>query len=140
MATTKKRSNKGAGGRPSIMTKDVVNKLEIAYTAGSNDTQACDFADISRTTLYKYINEQEGFADKIEQWKQRLKLRAKMNIQNAINDGDKDTSKWYLEKTDEAFNPKNKQELTGKDGNPIEVQSTVQIYLPDNQREDKPKE
>ena len=140
MATTKKRSNKGAGGRPSIMTKDVVNKLEIAYTAGANDTQACDFADISRTTLYKYINEQEGFADKIEQWKQRLKLRAKMNIQNAINDGDKDTSKWYLEKTDEAFNPKNKQELTGKDGNPIEVQSTVQIYLPDNQREDKPKE
>ena len=127
-------------GRPSIMTKDVVNKLEIAYTAGANDTQACDFADISRTTLYKYINEQEGFANKIERWKQRLKLRAKMNIQESINDGDRDISRWYLEKTDEAFNPKNKQELTGKDGKPIEVQSTVQIYLPDNQREDKQKE
>ena len=63
-----------------------------------------------------------------------------MNVKNAIDDGDKDMSKWYLEKTDNGFNPKQKQELTGKDGNPIEVQSTVQIYLPDNQREDKQKE
>ena len=113
-------------GRPSIMTKDVVNKLEIAYTAGANDTQACDFADISRTTLYKYINEQEGFADKIEQWKQRLKLRAKMNIQESINDGDRDISKWYLEKTDDGFNPKVRQEVSGSLGFNLVVDDDIE--------------
>ena len=127
-------------GRPTVMTNDVIAKLELAYTADANNTQACDFAGISEDSLYAYIRKNPDFRDKIECWKQRLKLGAKMNVKNTIADGDKDMSKWYLEKTDNGFNPKQKQELTGKDGNPIEVQSTVQIYLPDNQREDKPKE
>ena len=141
----KKKTNKvtpqtNRVGRPTVMTNDVIAKLELAYTAGANNTQACDFAGISQDAFYDYIKKYPEFSDKIERWTQRLKLGAKMNVKNAIDDGDKDMSKWYLEKTDNGFNPKQKQELTGKDGNPIEVQSTVQIYLPDNQREDESKE
>ena len=47
---------------------------------------------------------------------------------------------WLKNRRPDLWRDINKQELTGKDGNPIEVQSTVQIYLPDNQREDRPKE
>ena len=103
-------------GRPTVMTNDVIGKLELAYTAGANNTQACDFADISQDALYDYIKKNPEFSEKIEHWKQRLKLRAKMNIKNAINDGDEDMSKWYLEKTDDGFNPKVRQEVSGSLG------------------------
>ena len=74
------------------------------------------FADISQDAFYDYIKKHPEFSEKIEHWKQRLKLRAKMNIQNAIDDGDKDVSKWYLEKTDDGFNPKVRQEVSGSLG------------------------
>jgi len=34
------------------------------------------------------------------------KLKAKMNILEKINDKDDYNSRWYLEKTDKSFNPK----------------------------------
>ena len=113
-------------GRPTVMTNDVIGKLELAYTAGANNTQACDFADISQDALYDYIKKNPEFSEKIEHWKQRLKLRAKMNIKNAINDGDEDMSKWYLEKTDDGFNPKVRQEVSGSLGFNLVVDDEIE--------------
>ena len=113
-------------GRPTVMTNEVIGKLELAYTAGSNNTQACDFADISQDALYDYIKKNPEFSEKIEHWKQRLKLRAKMNIKNAINDGDEDMSKWYLEKTDDGFNPKVRQEVSGSLGFNLVVDDEIE--------------
>ena len=113
-------------GRPTVITNDVIAKLELAYTAGANNTQACDFADISQDALYDYIKKHPEFSEKKEHWKQRLKLRAKMNIKNAINDGDKDMSKWYLEKTDDGFNPKVRQEVSGSLGFNLVVDDDIE--------------
>ena len=113
-------------GRPTVMTNEVIGKLELAYTAGANNTQACDFADISQDALYDYIKKNPEFSEKIEHWKQRLKLRAKMNIKNAINDGDEDMSKWYLEKTDDGFNPKVRQEVSGSLGFNLVVDDEIE--------------
>lgn len=113
-------------GRPTVITNYVIAKLELAYTAGANNTQACDFANISQDAFYDYIKKHPEFSEKIEHWKQRLKLRAKINIKNAINDGDKDMSKWYLEKTDDGFNPKVRQEVSGSLGFNLVVDDDIE--------------
>lgn len=141
MATTKKTTTKkGNGGRPKAITDTVLRKLEEGFLKGYNVTECCFFADVPKSTYYDYLNEHPSYSDRIELLKSNTRMIAKTNVHDKIKGGDDYTSRWYLEHTSDEFNPKQKQELTGKDGNPIEVQSTVQIYLPDNQREDKPKE
>ena len=137
MATRKK---KNVGGRPKAITETVLRKLEEGFSKGLNVTECCLFADVPKSTYYDYLNSHPSYSDRIELLKSNTRMIAKMNLYDKIQGGDDYNSRWYLERTSEEFNPKQKQELTGKDGNPIEVQSTVQIYLPDNQREDKPKE
>ena len=137
MATQKK---KNVGGRPKAITEAVLRKLEEGFSKGLNVTECCLFANVPKSTYYDYLNENPAYSDRIELLKSNTRMIAKMNLYDKIQGGDDYNSRWYLERTSEEFNPKQKQELTGKDSNPIEVQSTVQIYLPDNQREDKPKE
>lgn len=140
MATTKKRSNKGVGGRPKAITETEIRKLEEGFSKGLNVAECCLFANVRKSTYYDFLNAHEEYSERFETLKSNVKMIAKMNLYDKIKVGDDYNSRWYLERTSDEFNPKNKQELTGKDGKPIEVQSTVQIYLPDNQREDKPKE
>ena len=137
MTSKKKR---GVGGRPKAITDTVLRKLEEGFLKGLNVTECCLFADVPKSTYYDYLNAHPSYSDRIELLKSNTRMIAKMNLYDKIQGGDDYNSRWYLERTSEEFNPKQKQELTGKDGNPIEVQSTVQIYLPDNQREDKQKE
>lgn len=121
MAEAKKKA-KGKAGRPRVVTPGVVEKLEEAFTVGANITQACDFAGISRDTYYNYCKRNAGFADKVEEWSARTGLRAKYNIYKAIENKDVDVSKWYLERTDDAFNPKKRAEITGSDGGAVQIE------------------
>lgn len=121
MAEARKKA-KGKAGRPRAITPDVVGKLEEAFTVGANITQACDFAGISRDTYYDYCERNAGFIDKVAEWSARTGLRAKYNIHKAIENKDVDVSKWYLERTDDAFNPKKRAEITGTDGGAVQIE------------------
>ena len=48
-------------------------------------------------------------------------MRAKLNLADKLDEGDDYNSRWYLEKTSDEFNPKSKQEVTGKDGGAINI-------------------
>lgn len=121
MAEARKKA-KGKAGRPRAVTPDVVGKLEEAFTVGANITQACDFAGISRDTYYDYCERNAGFIDKVAEWSARTGLRAKYNIHKAIENKDVDVSKWYLERTDDAYNPKKRAEITGTDGGAVQIE------------------
>ncbi len=97
-------------GRPTKMTKSMVGKLESFFVRGLSDREACLLADIHPDTLYAYCKEHPEFSDRKELLKQRVKTRAKLNISKAIEDGDIDLSKWYLERRDNDF--KTKQAVT----------------------------
>ncbi|WP_044669615.1 hypothetical protein [Streptococcus suis] len=97
-------------GRPTKMTQGTVKKLEEAFLRGLSDEEACLYADISKPTLYDYCDKNPDFFDRKELLKQRVKTRAKLNISKAIEDGDIDLSKWYLERRDNDF--KTKQAVT----------------------------
>lgn len=102
-------------GRKTIMTPEIINKLEQAFSLGCSDVEACLFANIGKSTLYNYQNEHPEFVERKEQLKESLVLKARNVIATALNNDDENTAKWYLERKKKAeFSTR--QELTGEDG------------------------
>lgn len=105
-----KKNTKHPGGRPTIMTEQVVAKLEQGFKIGLNDTECCAYADISRDALYDYIKKHPEFSDKKEEWKRNPIAKAKYTIYKNLNDPN--IAKWLLERRDDDYSNKIKQEVT----------------------------
>lgn len=84
--------------RPKKFTDEVVGKLEYAFMKGFNITEACNYAEISRDTYYEYLKKNQDFSDKMERAQTNLQRRAKINLAEAIENGDLGESKYYLER------------------------------------------
>lgn len=97
-------------GRPTLMTDEKVKELEWYFSRGATDLEACFLAGISKQTLYNYQDKNPEFVDRKEALKNMPKYKAKVNIVREIEKGDKETSKWYLERKDREF--KNKTDIT----------------------------
>ncbi len=110
-----KKSN---AGRPTVMTPEVVSKLERAFLVGATDSEACVHADISRTSLYKYCDENPEFADRKEILKNQPTLKAKIIIDGALDADDLNTAHKVIDRKE---GTKVKQEITGANGGPLEV-------------------
>lgn len=105
--------NKENRGRPTLMTDEKVKELEGYFSIGATDLEACFLANISKQTLYNYQENNPDFVDRKEALKNMPKYKAKKNIVGEIEKGDKETSKWYLERKDREF--KNKTDITTDD-------------------------
>jgi hypothetical protein len=111
-------------GRPTIVTPEVVAKLENAFAQGFTDTDACILADISRDCLYDYIKRVPSFATKREALRRRPFLSSVLGINKLIKAEDPTTLRWYAErKGKDEFSIR--QESTGKDGGAIEHKISV---------------
>ena len=84
--------------RPTVMTQDVVNKLEEGFAMWMTDIEACLYANISKPSLYKYCEKNTEFTDRKETLKNNLKMIAKTNLNKSIKDWDMLDTKWYLER------------------------------------------
>jgi len=126
-------------GRPTVMTPDIVNKLELGFTMGFTDVEACLYANISKQTLYDYCKKIEGYTDRKEGLKNHPKLLAKVNLYKALKDNKKvDDSKWYLERRDKEFKPKN--DITSND-KPLPIFNINDLSTNNSHKEDnEPKE
>ena len=100
-------------GRKTVMTPEIINKLEQAFSMGCSDLEACLFADIGKTTLYNYQNENPEFVERKEKLKEKLVLKARTVIAESLNKQDENTAKWYLErKAKNEFSTKVENETT----------------------------
>lgn len=90
--------NQGKAGRPTVVTQEAINKLEMAFSLGCSDNEACLFADISRQALYRYQRAHPEFIERKELLKDKLVFKARSVVANALNSGDSDIAKWYLER------------------------------------------
>lgn len=136
MAEVKKKSSKKKKsniGRPPKVTENVVQKLEAAFSMGCTDEEASFRAGIAKNTLYNYIEKNPDFLHRKEALKKDPAIRARQVILDALDDGDVQTARWLLDKTD--GKAKESVELTGKGGGPLETKNTVTVYIPDNGRE-----
>jgi len=90
--------SKSKVGRPSIITDEVLQKLEQAFSLDCTDEEACIYADISPRTLYNYQDANPEFLQRKKLLKQKLVLKARTVISNSLSENDRDTAKWYLER------------------------------------------
>lgn len=92
------KQEKNGVGRPTIITEAVVAKLEYGFMRGLNITECCHYADISRNCFYEYLEKNPAFKDRMEELKSHPSTKAKLNITEAIEEGDADLAKWWLER------------------------------------------
>ena len=119
---------KHAGGRPTVMTAETLQKLEYGFARSLTDTECCDFAGITPSTLYNYCNKNPEFSEKKELLKHRPKINAKFNVADAIENGDVDLSKWYLErKAKDEFSTKQDIAVSGSVNNPMADLTTEEL-------------
>ena len=78
-----------AGGRPTIITPEILHKLEEAFALGCSDLEACFFADIGKSTLYNYQNKNPEFVERKEELKQSPVFEARKSVINGLKDDPK---------------------------------------------------
>lgn len=96
-----KKIKKHAGGRPTVMTDIVLQKLQECFSLGSTDEEACFYADIGMSTLYKYQESHPEFVERKEKLKQLLILKARNTVVNDLDDPK--SARWYLDKKGKDF-------------------------------------
>jgi hypothetical protein len=102
-------------GRPTIMTEDVLHKLEEAFALGCTDGEACLYANIACATLYNYQNAVPEFLERKEELKKTPVLKARTTVVNNLHDPEI-AFKFLERKVKNEFSLKTESEVTGKDG------------------------
>lgn len=95
-----------AVGRPTKLEPEVVTKLTAAFANGFTVEQACQYAEISKQTYYRWLEEHPQFNDDMENARNMLGLQARKVVADRINAKDVQTAKWWLEKRDPEFSAK----------------------------------
>lgn len=106
--------------RPLKMTPKIVANLLNAFSNSFTDDEACIYTEISKNTLYRFIEKNPHFWNQKEILKQKPNIKAKMNKIKAINEGNIQESWWWLER-------KSKNEFSLK--TEIEQNSTIEMKV-----------
>ena len=85
-------------GRPSIYSEEIVKKLESVYQLGVSDEIACNYAGISKETLYTWRDKYPELVDRLDGAKHYARIAAGSVVMEAIKNKDVNTAKWWLEK------------------------------------------
>lgn len=80
----RKTKENNFAGRPTVMTKQVLAKLEWAFRIDCNNEEACIYAGIDSATLYRYIQKNPDFAVQMTEWKQSLPIAARAVVAEQI--------------------------------------------------------
>jgi hypothetical protein len=105
--------------RPTVMTPEVIAKLEEAFAWGCTDIEACLWADIADDTLYKYQRENPEYIKRKASLKEKPVLLARKSVVKQLQSDGKLAMDYLSRKKKEEFAPRT--ELTGKDGENIGV-------------------
>lgn len=114
-----KREHKG-GATPKL--SDVGLVIEVLRASGGIKAVAAQRLKVSRTTLYKYIEENPEIGDALREIDGELGDIAEAKIVSAIRAGDMQTVRWYAEMKMKDRGYVRRVENVGKDGGPIETQ------------------
>lgn len=84
-------------GRPTVVTTEVVSKLEYAFVYDSTVEQACLYAGISTKTYYRFVEKEPDFRDRIAELREASILVLRQTVlSEAVEDADKALK--YLER------------------------------------------
>ena len=107
------KTGKADTGRPTVINKTTLGKLESVFAMGGTDKEACLYAGIAEDTLYSYQKENFKFTEKKGLLKEKPLLKARQTVVEGL--GYIKNAQWYLErKAKNEFSLRS--ELTGPDG------------------------
>lgn len=98
--------------RPTVMTPEVIAKLEEAFAWGCTDREACLHADIGMSTLYKYQDENPKFVDRKEALKDTPILLARKSVVKALPNDPKLSIDYLQRKKKDEFSVKAENDIT----------------------------
>ena len=84
--------------RKTVMTSEIIDKLELWFSYWFTDREACLFANIWESTLYDYCQANPEFSERKEILKNSPTIKAKTNVVKKINSGDIPQSNRRLER------------------------------------------
>ena len=73
-------------GRPTIMTPEILAKLDQVFAIGGTDEEACFYDDIGKSTLYNYQQDNPEFVERKEALKEKPILKARQTVVGALDD------------------------------------------------------
>ncbi len=119
-------------GRPVKLTEEIIQRFLTAIKLGCPKKDACGAAGIAETTLYKWMewaDSERRDAARYADFRERIKIaegEATQNwlaiIEKAARDGSWQAAAWKLERRRGMFVPRVRTEVTGKDGEAIQIQ------------------
>lgn len=98
--------------RPTVMTDDVIEKLEEAFAWGCTDIEACLWADISPATLYNYQEKNPEFLERKDSLKETPIMKARKSVVNNLEKDPKLALQFLERKKKDEFSTKTEQDLT----------------------------
>ena len=98
--------------RPTIMTPEVIAKLEEAFAWGCTDSEACLWAEIAMPTLYKYQEKHPEFVDRKNALKDNPILLARQSVLKGIKRDPKLALSFLERKKKDEFSLKTETDIT----------------------------
>lgn len=89
---------KNKGGQPTKMTPETIRLLQDAFVWGCTDSEACGYANISESTLYKYASEHPEFSELKARLKDMPTMKSKRIISQALDEGDLNTANRVIDR------------------------------------------
>ena len=123
MARPTKKNPEGKQKSPKL-TEDTIRKLEEAFSIDASVKEACYYADISTDTFYRWIKLYPKLSYKLERLREKPILKARQTVVKALDNPDY-AFKYLERKKKDEFSPR--QELTGKDGEPIKTSYEIKL-------------
>jgi hypothetical protein len=124
---------KNKGGRPTVMTEEVLHKLEEAFELDCSDEQACFHAGIGTSTLYNYQKKNPKFVERKSKLKLSMIINAKIAIAEALENGDTKVAMWFLErKESETYSLKH---ITKKENKTYDTNNKRLVFITKEDRE-----
>lgn len=90
----------------------IVAMLEAAFNNGFNISEACQYAEISRTIYYEWLADDDLFSYRMSVAQSAPQRKAKQNVIAAIAQGDPSISLRFLMLRDPDFKPKMQNETS----------------------------
>lgn len=102
----------------------VLETLKPYFLLGYSITKACNIAGFDPSLVYRWADKDEEIALKIKAWQNKVSAKAREVVVNAIlHDQDDQIARWWLERVERTdFAKPNRVELTGQDGQPLQLQ------------------
>ena len=122
--TNKELWKKNIGYGVTKLTQEAVNKFGEAFAIGATRAQACEYADVSPQTYYNWCAKNPELLEYFDKMRQKLPLKAKHNIAQAIHSGNLTFSQWLVERKESGdYGETLKLEHSGevKDGDDTEI-------------------